>query len=191
MSCIFGALAALAAEPVAGAEATATVADNLDARHSLGFQLGGSAFAQMVYRLRLVRHSYLEVGGAGAPEGVLNASLGLMVAHSTGTRFYPYAAAGAGFASAAGRVAQKNAAGDVCGIDTPGCAWTNRGAAFFYVRAGAGVVLDTARHVSLGFDLGSWIGETFHGTHDGSAGTTYSSRRIVWPMAGVSGFYSF
>ena len=67
-----------------------------------------------------------------------------------------------GFASAAGSLADKNAAGDPCGIDTAGCSSESRGVEFFYARVGMGMVLDRARHVSLGFDLGSWIGKTFH-----------------------------
>jgi hypothetical protein len=191
MSGLSIALVLLAATPARGAEETATVADNLDARHHIGFQLGGSAFAQIVYRLRVVGHAYLEIGGAAVPEGTLNTSVGFVVAHATGTRFFPYAGAGVGFGGMSGRDANKNAAGQECGIDTPGCSWSSRTMGFFHIRAGAGVVLDTARHISLGLDIGSWIGATSHVTDDGNGGRTSSSRRIVWPMAGLAFLYSF
>jgi hypothetical protein len=190
MSGIFVALFLLAARPAHATVPAATIADNLDARHSLGFQVGGSAVAQVVYRLRVFSHAYLEIGGAGAPEGALNGSIGLLVAHSTGTRLFPYAGAGLGFAGQTGPDAQTNAAGESC-LDAPECPWSGRGLAFFYVRAGVGLVLETTKHISLGLDIGTWIGEAWHRTDDGNGGKTFSSRRIVWPMAGLAGFYSF
>lgn len=190
MAGMFVALFLLAEKPAHATEAAATVADNLDARHSLGFQVGGSAVVQGVYRLRVFSHAYLEIGGGGAPEGALNGSVGLRVAHSTGTRLFPYASAGLGFAGMTGPDAQKNAAGETC-LGTPGCPWSTRSVDFFYVRAGAGLVLDTTKHISLDLDIGTWIGDASRTTDDGKGDKTSSSRKIVWPMAGLAGFYSF
>jgi hypothetical protein len=193
MSRIALALALVAAAPARAADAPAPPPDDLDARHRVGVQLGGSAFVQVVYRLRLLGHSYLEVGGGGAPEGTLNASLGLVVAHSTGTRFFPYAAAGVGMGtttSAPGM--EKNAAGASCGLDaTAGCPWSSRAVGFFYARAGVGAVVDASRHLSLHLDVGTWVGEKAVTSDDGRGTRTSATTRITWPMVGVAGYYSF
>lgn len=191
MSGTVAALALLAMMSARVADAVVPVADDLDARHRIGVQLGGSAFAQLVYRLRLVGHSYLEVGGAGAPEGVLNASLGLVVAHTTGTRFFPYAAAGVGMGGTQGRTAQRNAAGKECGLDTPGCPWSSHAVGFFYARVGVGTSIDDARRFSLHLDVGTWIGEKTSSSDDGLGARTSSSARITWPMVGLACFYRF
>jgi hypothetical protein len=171
------------ATPLPAAKASADA--HLDARHRVGWQLGGSAIFQVVYRLRLLGHSYLEVGAGGLPEGaLLNASAGLVVAFSTGTRWYPYAAGGVGGAGAAGPTPV------TCdGGASTGCPWSSDGVAFGYVRAGAGAEL--GRHASLELDLGAWGGARTHTADDGKGMKTSSSRRFVWPMAGVACIYSF
>jgi hypothetical protein len=186
------ALALATAGRTRAADVTAAAADDLDARHRVGIQLGGSAFGQVVYRVRLLGHSYLELGGGGLPHGVLNGSAGLVVARSTGTRVYPYAAAGIGFGLLAGYAAQKDAAGHDCpSVAASECAWDSRSVLFGYSRVGIAVGVDASRKMSLSFDVGAWYGDRTHSHDDGLGKQTSSSTKILWPMAGVGLLFSF
>jgi hypothetical protein len=178
-------------ERAGAAAATTSVQDDLDARHRVGLQVGGSSFVQLVYRLRLFRHLYLELGGAGVPEATLNASAGLMVAHRTGTRFFPYLAGGAGFGASGGGPAVSGAMTSKCVDGTAGCPWESTGVTYGYARAGVGMSFGPNHNASLLLDLGAWIGTKWHRRDDGMGTLTDTSGRFVWPMPGLAMFASF
>jgi hypothetical protein len=183
---------ARAAEPPHAVTTATPPADDLDARHRVGIQMGGSSFVQVVYRLRMFGHVYLDVGGGGAPEAAMNGSLGIFVARSTGTRFYPYAAGGAGFGVAGGGPSATNKGPTGKCVDgTDGCPWESDSVAYGYARAGVGMTVGVAHRVSLLLDLGVWAGRRYHYSDDGMGTATQSSERFVWPIPGLAGFVSF
>lgn len=181
--------ALLAVRPAGAADAVARAQDDLDARHRIGLQLGGSSFVQIVYRLRMFSHVYLDLGAGGAPHALLNASAGIVVARSTGTRFYPYAAGGAGFGLSGG--ATSNADGESCYSATSKCPWESNSLSYWYARGGVAMMLDPRRRVSLALDVGTWVGTKWHASDAGMGNRTSSSAKIIWPMAGLAGFFSF
>jgi hypothetical protein len=179
-----------AAEPPPAAVA-AKRADDLDARHHFGFQVGGSSFAQVSYRLRMFGHVYLDVGVGGAPHGVMNGSAGLVVARSTGTRVFPYAGGGVGFGVLAGPGDLSGHPDGECNYGGSGCPWDDRSVTYGYGRAGVGVMLDEARRLSLLLDMGVWVGTKWRSRGDGMGMETNTRQRFVWPMPGLAGFVSF
>jgi hypothetical protein len=190
---VIGLLAA--AVPTNAAEPPAAVAerptDDLNARHRFGVQLGGSSFAQASYRLRMFGHLYLDVGLGGAPHGIMNGSAGLVVAHATGTRLFPYAASGFGFGFLAGPGDTGVDPSAKCDYGGPTCPWDDVGVTYWYGRAGVGVMLDQARRFSLLLDLGVWVGTKWRSRGDGQGMRTDTSERFIWPMPGLASFVSF
>jgi hypothetical protein len=187
VSCLALAFApGVASAQTAPVPAPAETADaHLQSRHGVGVQLGGSSVFELVYRLRLLGHSYLELGLGGLPEGALiDGSAGLMVAFSRGTRWFPYVAGGFGFATMSGPTPATCDSGT-----STGCPWQSDGVGFGYARAGGGYAV--GRHASIEVDHGAWMGEKGHTSVDGAGVRTSSSRRFVWPMAGAACIWSF
>jgi hypothetical protein len=191
MSVLALVLALLSPRTLSAAPPAAVVGDDLDARHRVGLQLGGSSFVQLVYRLRLLGHSYLELGGAGAPEGTMNASAGLMVALRTGTRFFPYAAGGVGFGVAGGGPGPSPDEASSCVDGTKSCPWESSGVSYGYARAGVGMTFGVNHNASVLLDFGAWKGTRWHWHDDGMGTLTDVSEPFVWPMPGLAMFASF
>jgi hypothetical protein len=188
---------ALVSPTVAGAAeapsiAAAPPADDLDARHRIGFQAGGSSFLQFDYRLRTVSHVYLDLGLGGAPHGPLNGSVGVVIAYRTGTRFFPYAAGGAGFGVLWSMSDTSGEPSDTRCVDgTMDCPSSSRGVYYGYARAGMGMTLGATHHLSLLLDFGAWMGTKWRSRDDGMGTLIETSERFIWPMPGLAGFVSF
>ena len=174
-------VALLAAPSGARAEEPAEV--NL--RHQVGFQAGGSGFAQVVYRYRFLGPLHLDVGMLGAPpDAVLgNVSLGLVATFENRTRFVPYAASGFGAAFVGHRPKG-------CDPSTSDCPDLGDGLAYGYGRAGVGLIVDAARRHLISLDVGVWYGRHDSTTEEGTS-TVTTRTRFLWPMAGLSYLYTF
>jgi hypothetical protein len=166
--------------------ARADEAPAVNLRHQVGFQAGGSGFAQVVYRYRFVGPLSLDVGALGTPpDGVLmNVSLGLVAAHRNTTRFVPYAGLGVGLALAEGLAKG-------CDPSTSDCPTVGDSLSYGYGRLGIGLVVDSARRHTISLDLGAWYGRHRSMTAEGTSTTTTTTTTFLWPMAGLSYLYTF
>ena len=139
---------------------------------ALGFQIGGTAYLQLLYRLRIVGPLLLDLGGLGfaLPGGAGgNVSGGLVVDVPLARRWSIYTGAGGGAAFIF--------AGDGEGAGTTG-------QAYYYGRLGFAVRLGVEHLDQLGIDGGAWYGKLYERDHS-VEGTSSSEQRFLWPMAGV------
>ena len=165
-------------------EAKSLVTPDLDElRHRLGVQLGGSAYFQISYRYRIVGPLFLDVGALAITHGV-NGSTGFVVQAPVSDRWSLYVGSAAGFGAGFGPSPHPDcdpAATTECPLVT-GSTTT----AFVSGRAGAAYAVGSSRRHIFGLDGGVWYGVL---TDDDGAGGV-SSRRFLWPMAGLSYHYA-
>jgi hypothetical protein len=176
-------LAPTAPPPAIPAAVAAPVAEG---RHQFGLQIGGSGFFQLAYRLRVVGPAHLELGAAGLPHSPFHVTASLLAAIPVSDRWRPYLGFGVGHAGILGRSYPSG-----CMRDAPGCLPTDTFdyVNYFSARAGVGYAFGAGRRHSLGIDVGGWYGERGESRTDPDDRTTKSSRRVIWPMAGLSWFY--
>ncbi len=140
---------------------------------ALGFQIGGTAYLQLIYRLRMFGPLLLDIGGAGfvLPPGGAggNVSGGLVVDVPLVRRWSIYTGAGGGAAF-------------VWAGDGEGTGTTSQ--AYYYGRIGFAVRLGPEHLDQIGIDGGAWFGKLYD-QDDRVEGTSKSERRFLWPMAGL------
>jgi len=180
-------LAALLACAPPSAAAETVVAPPPPPRHQLGVQVGGTGFLQVAYRFRLAGPVHLDTGLFGAPHGT-NMSLGVLVMPPAGRRWLPYVGLGGGVAGAFG---PKVADGcDPAMTDCPlGSASTTL--TFLHARAGIAFAFDDALKNMFALDVGGWWGAITDRDTDAAGVKTQTSRRILWPMAGLAYLHAF
>ena len=147
-------------------------------RSAFGFQLGGTSFFQLIYRLRLSGPLLLDLGGFGfvlPPGGAgANVSAGLVVDVPLGRRWSIY--------TGAGGAAAFLFAGDGEGTGTSS-------EAHLYGRLGFAVRLGPEHRDQLGIDGGVWYGvkrsDDERRPEDNVTTETHERSRLLWPMAGV------
>lgn len=148
-----------------------------EARHRIGFQLGGTNVLQIVYRLRIVDLLSVEAGGFMLPYAPVLGSIGL-VAH---TRVHYdtmlYVGAGLGMIVAASEY--------TCDLATEPSCTDRTDTAFVSARVGLSIDLgddDDPRPARLGIDVGFWRGR--HRTQ--GDGQLMEQTSFTLPMAGLS-----
>jgi hypothetical protein len=147
-------------------------------RSALGFQLGGTSFLQLIYRLRLSGPLLLDFGGFGfvlPPGGAgANVSAGLVVDVPVRRRWSMYTGAG-------------GAAAFLFGADGEGAGTLAE--AHIYGRLGFAVRLGAEHLDQVGIDGGVWYGaksrDERRTTEENITIETHDSSRLFWPMAGV------
>lgn len=155
-------------------------------RHQFGVEVGGSGVFQLAYRLRVVGPLHLEVGAFGLPHSPVHATFGLLVAPPVDDPWRPHIGLAVGHAGILGR---SYPAG--CEPDTPGCEATET---FDYVnyfsgRIGVGYAFGARRRHTLGFDVGAWYGWRGESRTAPDGTETQTSRRVLWPIGGISYFF--
>jgi hypothetical protein len=189
MSWLAGALVLVAAA-AANAQSPAAPAppaqaeSGFAARHRLGLQIGGSAVFQVAYRYRMMGPLHVDLGLAGLPHSPVNGSLGVVAGAPADNRWFLYVGVGVGHAGIerSGMIDGRGCYG------MPGCPNGGDYLSFLYGRAGVAVALGATRRHLVGLDVGGWYGSHRKREEDAAGVETSWSRRIVWPMAGLSYF---
>lgn len=152
--------------------------------HWLGLAAGGSGYVQVVYRYRLLEPLALEVGSLGASHAI-NGSFGLLSEAPLSSRWAAHVGSGVGFGALSGDVQDPS-----CPVDTKpdDCKLVHgsTSAFFAYFRAGPSLYLGRERRDALGLDVGAWVGTLSRSIDD-----VETSRRLLWPMAGVFYLHGF
>ena len=156
-------------------------------RHQFGVQVGGTGFLQAAYRYRVAGPVHLDAGLFGAPHG-MNMSLGMVVMAPGPGRWFPYVGLGGGLAGAAGpKVADDcDAAMNDCPLGK-----SSTTLRFVQARAGIGFAFDDERRNMIALDVGGWWGTIADRATDAAGVKTETSRRILWPMAGLAYLHAF
>jgi len=190
----FAAAALLACVAVASARAEAEVfpaavpePQAVQRRHQIGVQVGGTGFLQAVYRYRVAGPVHLDAGLFGAPHG-MNMSLGVLAMAPGPGRWFPYFGLGGGVAAGFGpKVANGcDAAVTDCQLGEGSTTLT-----FVHARAGIGFAFDDHRRNMLALDAGGWWGTVDDRDTDAAGVKAQTSRRILWPMAGLAYLHAF
>jgi hypothetical protein len=140
-------------------------------RAAMGFQIGGTSYLQLLYRLRVFGPLLLDMGAAGIalPGGAVgNVSGGLVLDVPLGRRWSIYAGGGGGAAF-------------VFAGDGEGTGTTSE--AYVYGRLGFAVRLGADHLDQIGIDGGAWYGN-HQITEDGADGRHSETSRFLRPMAG-------
>jgi len=156
-------------------------------RHRVGVQVGGTGFLQMVYRYRLAGPVHLDAGLFGAPHGS-NMSAGLVAMFPAGSRWFPYVGLGGGVAGAFGPKLDDSC--DAAMTDCP-LGKSSSMLTFVHARAGIGLAVDDARRNMRALDVGGWWRTIAARDTDAAGVETKTSRRILWPMAGLAYLHTF
>jgi hypothetical protein len=174
-------LVVLAISPAAArAERDADVGVAPPPRHQIGFQAGGSAIVQFVYKVRLLDRLSLEVGGFGAPHAG-NGSLGLQLEVVRGEGAWLYLAGGVG-----GLIAFGDLPDPACPPRDPDCPGIIASTTVGLLTARAGVGFRIARRHRLTFDAGLWRAVR----REDEGEVTVEREVTVLPMVGAAWFYA-
>lgn len=130
-------------------------------RHFVGIEVGSTSPMALIYRYRLFRPLFLEVGGFGAPEALAIVTGGIVVAFHESDRLMVYS-----------------------GLGASGCLLGDTVLAFLYGRLGLAVKLGAARRQILSADVGVWSG--LHRKYDPDTGARITNERFTIPMAGLA-----
>lgn len=158
--------------------------ERLERRHGFGLQIGGSGFLQLVYRYRAAGPLHLELGALGAPHGLANMSLGVVVGSPVGTRLFPYAGLGGALAGVASE------SGPGC-PSSGSCLRSDEVLRFFFARFGVGVAFGAERRHLVGLEVGAWLGLHTDTERRGFTTVTRRSERFLWPTAGLAYLFAF
>jgi hypothetical protein len=129
-------------------------------------EVGGASPLALVYRYRLFRPLFLEVGGFGAPEALALFTGGIVVA-----------------------VHQSDRLMVTSGVGASACLVGDTTLTFLYGRVGLGVKLGGSRQQMISASIGVWSG--VHRKYDHDTHALRTDEHFTIPMAGLSYGLSF
>lgn len=148
-------------------------------RHWLGIAAGGSGYFQVVYRYRLLEPLAVEVGTAGASH-LINGSFGLLSEVPVAARGALHVGSGVGLGNSWGDVVDPKCPAADTKPDNCQLVHGETTSVFAYFRAGPSLYVGSERRDVIGLDGGAWVGRIYSTTDD-----VQTSRRLLWPMAGI------
>jgi hypothetical protein len=150
-------------------------------RHRIGIEVGGSAYAQVAYRLRLSERTLIQTGGLLGPSNVVpgNVTLGGIVEIYDNAAMTTYIGAGATYAFVAGKSFRGGDRYDL---------WQER--IFGYGRVGLALKVGDGEGL-LALELGSWAGvrQDRHDYWDARPTKLAFRHSFLRPMLGLSYFW--